>query len=82
MRKYAIYAFLSPLFMILEVLADIIIPYIMSRIVDVGIVNQDIQYIVTLGITMIVAALLAMIFGILSAHCGARAGFGFAAEIR
>lgn len=82
MRKYAIYAFLSPLFMILEVLADIIIPYIMSRIVDVGIVNQDIQYIVTLGVIMIIAALLAMTFGILSAHCGARAGFGFAAEIR
>jgi len=82
MKKYAIYALLSPVFMILEVLADIIIPYIMSRIVDVGIVNQDIKYIVTLGITMIISALLAMTFGILSAHCGARAGFGFAAEIR
>ncbi|WP_073024566.1 ABC transporter ATP-binding protein [Lutispora thermophila] len=82
MKKYAIYAFLSPLFMILEVLADIIIPYIMSRIVDVGIANQDIQYIVKLGIAMVISALLAMTFGVLSAHCGARAGYGFAAEIR
>lgn len=82
MKKYALYAFLSPVFMILEVLADIIIPYTMSRIVDIGIVNQDIKYIVTLGIIMIISALLAMTFGILSAHCGARAGYGFAAEIR
>ena len=82
MKKYAIYAFLSPLFMILEVLADIIIPYIMSRIVDVGIANQDIQYIVKLGIAMVISALLAMTFGVLSTHCGARAGYGFAAEIR
>lgn len=82
MKKYALYAFLSPVFMILEVLADIIIPYTMSRIVDIGIVNQDIKYIVTLGIIMIISALLAMTFGILSAHCGAQAGYGFAAEIR
>ena len=31
---------------------------------------------------MILSAILAMCFGILSAHCGARAGFGFAAEVR
>lgn len=68
--------------MILEVLADIIIPYLMSRIVDIGIVNRDIGYIVKIGFIMVTAALLAMVFGILSAHCGARAGYGFAAEVR
>ncbi|NLJ57435.1 MAG: ABC transporter ATP-binding protein, partial [Tissierellia bacterium] len=76
------FAILSPILMILEVIADIIIPYLMSRIVDVGIVNQDINYIITVGTAMIFSALIAMVFGILSAHCGARAGFGFAAEVR
>ncbi|WP_326907276.1 ABC transporter ATP-binding protein [Sedimentibacter sp. MB31-C6] len=82
MKKYRIYAILSPILMILEVLADIIIPYLMSLIVDIGIVNQDIEYIVKIGLIMVASALLAMTFGIISAHCGARAGFGFASEIR
>lgn len=82
MKDYLGYAILSPMLMILEVLADIIIPYLMSLIVDVGIKNQDINYIVKVGIAMLLAALLAMIFGILSAHFGARAGFGFASRIR
>ncbi len=82
MKKYRMFAILSPILMILEVLADIIIPYLMSRIVDVGIVNQDGAYIVQIGIIMIISALLGMTFGIISAHCGAKAGYGFAAEIR
>lgn len=82
MRKYIFFAVLCPVLMILEVLADIFIPYLMSRIVDIGIVNQDIEYIVQVGLVMVVAALLAMIFGILSSHFGARAGFGFASGIR
>lgn len=82
MKKYLVFAILSPILMILEVLADIIIPYLMSRIVDVGIVNQDIQYIVKIGIIMIISAILAMTFGVLSSFAGARAGYGFAAEIR
>lgn len=82
MKKYKTFAILSPILMILEVLADIIIPYFMSRIVDIGIANRDVEYIVRIGLIMVGAALLAMTFGILSAHCGARAGYGFAAEIR
>ena len=82
MKKYWFYALLSPLMMILEVVADILIPYLMSRIVDIGIANGDIDYIVRVGLIMIGAALLGMTFGIISSHAGARAGYGFAAEIR
>lgn len=45
MKKYRIYAILSPILMVLEVLADIVIPYLMAQIVDIGIVNRDIDYI-------------------------------------
>ena len=82
MKKYVLYAISSPILMILEVAADIFIPYLMSLIVDVGIANKDINYIVKLGAIMIGAALLAMVFGILSAHVGAKAGYGFASEVR
>lgn len=82
MRKYIVFAILSPIFMILEVLGDVIIPYLMSKIVDIGIANQDIDYIITIGIIMIIAAILAMVFGVSSSFFGANAGYGFAAEIR
>ena len=81
MRKYIFFALLCPVLMVLEVLADIYIPYLMSRIVDIGIVNQDIEYIVQLGLIMVVAALLAMVFGILSSHFGARAGYVLPREL-
>lgn len=82
MKKYRIYAVLSPILMVLEVLTDIAVPYLMARIVDIGIANQDLKYVVSVGVVMIVLALIGMLFGILSAHCGARAGYGFASEIR
>lgn len=82
MRKYIKYAILSPILMILEVVGNILIPYLMSYIVDIGIVDRDVEYIVKIGLLMIGIALIGMTFGIMSAHCGARAGFGFAAEVR
>ena len=82
MKKYILYAISSPILMILEVVADIIIPYLMSRIVDIGIANRDIDYIVKTGLIMVVAAIFGILFGVLSSHCGAKAGYGFAAEIR
>lgn len=82
MKKHINYAILSPVFMILEVLTDIALPYLMAKIVDIGIQTQDINYVLKIGGLMVIIALLGMIFGILSAHCGARAGHGFAADIR
>lgn len=82
MKKYRLYAILSPILMVLEVLTEIIIPYLMALIVDVGIANRDIDYIIKTGLLMIASAIIGMTFGILSSHCGARAGYGFAAELR
>ena len=82
MKKYLHFALLSPLFMSLEVIGEILIPYMMSLIVDIGIANQDIDYITRTGLIMIGTALIAMALGIASAFFGAKAGYGFAAEIR
>lgn len=68
--------------MILEVLGDILVPYLMSWIVDIGIENKDIDYVLKIGFIMLGVVLLGILFGVLSAHAGARAGYGFAAEIR
>lgn len=82
MKKYLPYAILCPILMILEVFADIAIPYLMAKIVDIGIANGDINYVIQIGVIMVFASFLGMIFGILSSYAGAKAGYGFAAEIR
>lgn len=82
MKKYRTYAILSPIMMILEVAADVLVPFLMSRIVDIGIKNQDMDYVIRTGLLMILLALSGMFMGVVSSFFGARAGYGFAAEIR
>lgn len=82
MKKYRTYAILSPIMMILEVAADVLVPFLMSRIVDVGIKNQDMDYVIRTGLLMILLALSGIFMGVVSSFFGARAGYGFAAEIR
>lgn len=82
MHKYRLFAILCPVMMILEVGADIIIPYLMSQIVDVGIANQDVGYVVQMGLWMIATAMFGMVMGIISSFFGAKAGYGFATELR
>lgn len=82
MKKYRFYAVICPLLMILEVLADIIVPYLMSFIVDIGIAQGDISYVVRIGLYMALFALSGMLIGVASSHFGAKAGYGFAAELR
>lgn len=82
MEKYKFYAILSPILMILEVSTDIVIPYLMSFIVDVGIANRDINYVLRMGLLMIAFAIFGTVIGTFSVHVGAKAGYGFAAELR
>lgn len=82
MKKYRTYAILSPIMMILEVASDILIPLLMSRLVDIGIKNGDMDFIMGTGLQMVLLALFGMVMGVVSSFYGARAGYGFAAELR
>lgn len=73
---------LSPIFVILEVLLEVGIPYMMANIIDVGIPNQDIGYIAFIGGMMILMAGLSLTFGALSARMASIASTGFAKNIR
>lgn len=81
-RPYRLPAILSPLFMILEVLANILIPLYMAKIVNIGIANRDASFVVQQGAIMIALALFGAGTGIASSFCGAKAGFGIAYEMR
>ncbi|MBP3336921.1 MAG: ABC transporter ATP-binding protein [Clostridia bacterium] len=82
MKKYIVPTILAPLFIIGEVILEIQIPLLMSKIVDIGIKNMDINYVINTGLKMVLFALLALICGALSARFAAVAGMGFGSEVR
>ena len=81
-KKYKLFAILTPLCIVGEVLLETRIPVLMSNIVDIGIPNQNIQYVVVVGLSMMLMALCSLAFGALASIFGAKAGMGFAAELR
>ena len=72
----------TPLFMILEVLMEMLIPFLMASIIDDGVEKGDIRHICIIGGWMIVAALIGLYAGIMGGVCGANASAGFARNLR
>ena len=81
-RKYKVPAIICPLLMLLEVVGDVMMPLLMSRIVDVGIAGRDILYIAQTGLLMIGLALIALFCGSTSSYLSALAAQGAGAELR
>ena len=82
MKKYKWSTIFAPLSIIAEVLLEITIPVLMSRIVDNGIPNKDLAYIVKIGMLMVIMAIAGMCAGALSSRLAAKASMGFASELR
>lgn len=72
----------GPLLMIVEVIGEVLLPKFMANIINIGAANQDVPYIITMGIVMVVTALLMMTGGIGGAYFAAKAAISFAADIR
>lgn len=81
-KRFQKYAILAPICVIGEVLLEISIPLLMSRIVDVGIPSRDVGYIIRLGLGMSCLAILGMLLGALSSKFAALASMGFGCEVR
>ena len=81
-RQFKKYAILAPLSVACEVLIEIFIPLLMSKIIDIGIANSDLQYIVKMGLLMIGSALISLFFGAISSRFAAVGATGFAMNIR
>lgn len=73
---------LTPLFMILEVVAEMLIPLIMSSMIDDGINKGDMQHIITTGLLMGACALIGLFGGVMGGIYGAKASAGFAKNLR
>ena len=81
-REYKWPTFLSPLCMIGEVSMEVLIPLVMADLYDYGIVMQNMNIVVTKSIQLIILALCSLSFGVASATFAAKAGTGFAKNLR
>ena len=77
-----VYAILAPIFIMVDSLGMIVQPYFISKIIDVGIANKDVPYIIRTGIFMAIFAILSMLGGYLAMFFSSRAAFGFGANLR
>ena len=75
-------SFLTPVFMILEVLMETIIPLMMASIIDDGVDKGDLHHIYLMGALMILAAGVSLFAGIMGGKYGAKASTGFARNLR
>ncbi|NLK46819.1 MAG: ABC transporter ATP-binding protein [Treponema sp.] len=81
-QKYKICAVLAPVAIMGEVLLEVFIPFIMAKIIDVGIAEQDAAYVIKTGSLMIGAALFSLIFGVIAGRFAAVSALGFARNLR
>ncbi len=81
-REYKTDSIKSPVFVTLEVLLETVIPLMMAGLIDNGINTGNLRYIILMGIALVVAAGLSLLFGALAGKYSARASCGFAKNLR
>lgn len=81
-KEYKFVSIITPLFMILEVLMEMLIPFLMASIIDDGVNAGNIQHIYKVGGIMIVAAVVGLFAGMAGGKFGAKASAGFAKNLR
>ena len=81
-REFKKDALLTPFFVVLEVVMEVIIPMVMALLIDKGIDRQDMAAIWKYGIILVLCAMLALVFGAAAGTFAARASTGFARNLR
>ena len=81
-KEYKKVSIMTPIFMILEVIFETLLPFLMASIIDDGVKKGDMNHIYIMGALMIVLAFLSLYAGIMGGKCGAKASTGFAKNLR
>ncbi|MCI9125030.1 MAG: ABC transporter ATP-binding protein [Eubacterium sp.] len=81
-REFKKDSLMTPVYMILEVVMEMVIPLLMASIIDDGVEKSDIRHIYMMGALMIVAAFIGLFAGVMGGKYGARASAGFAKNLR
>lgn len=81
-KEFKVAALITPLFMLLEVFCETLIPFLMASIIDDGVEAGDMNHIFLVGLLMIVVAGIGLFGGIMGGVFGAKASTGFARNLR
>ncbi|HIV35463.1 MAG TPA: ABC transporter ATP-binding protein/permease [Candidatus Blautia intestinigallinarum] len=81
-REYKKESILAPVLVVLEVFLEVLIPYLMANIIDIGISGGDMGYITKTGILLVLMAMLSLVFGAKAGQYAAIAGAGYAKNLR
>ena len=82
LKEYKIFAIITPICMILEVVAETITPRLMGQLVDNGVEKGDISYIIRVGLMMLAMAVFGLAAGLAGGFTAAKASTGFAKNLR
>lgn len=81
-KEFKKVAFLTPIFVIFEVILDLLIPLLMASIIDDGIQKNNMRHVILIGVIMILLALASLFFGVMAGKTAAKASSGFARNLR
>lgn len=81
-KEYKSASLVTPIFMILEVAMEMVIPFLMASIIDDGVQAGDMKHIFVIGCYMILAAIVGLFAGVMGGKYGAKASTGFARNLR
>lgn len=81
-REYKRDSLLTPVFVAVEVLLEVVIPLVMASLIDQGIDAGDLNYILKMGVVLVVMAICSLVSGTLSGRTAARASAGLAKNLR
>jgi len=81
-REFKRPAIMTPLIVTLEVIMEVIIPLLMADLIDKGIYSEQMNEILKIGLALVFASILALLFGILSGVTATKASAGFAKNLR
>ena len=80
--EYKKVSLLSPLFILVEVMMEILIPFLMASIIDDGLNKGNMKHIYFIGLLTLLIAMLSLSTGFAAGRCAAKASSGFAKNIR
>lgn len=81
-KEFKIPSLITPIFMILEVICEMVIPFLMASIIDEGVNAGNMDHIVKTGAVMLVVALFGLICGLVGGRTAAKASTGLAKNLR
>ena len=81
-KDYKLVSFLTPVFMIAEVIVDMLVPLVMASLIDGGVETGDLGHIFRMGGLMVLLAVAGLVTGVMGGRCGAKASTGFAKNLR